>query len=1711
MVVHLVHYAPSRSSSYHFNTTPTATNEERHRRKRGGEINRFSEQEIKRWSKARVRAWLGRRTNPDQYYYRFPDLGVRQRMGKWSKDEYEVFLKRHHEFKLKGWWVGSRWGIFSATPGLEHRVGYQCSNLYRRLVKENILHDPSYGLDSTGKFGLIGGIPDGASDVPPEMHVLNTEVWNAQSAALEQKVDRWVRLYHPGEAPIGFVRFMRHRNATRRNGRGSRCPPTNLPPFLHHFSSTAEKSPDIEEGWQTPSPTGPQRKSTTTTTKSPNTKRSPTRQLTPTSTASTTPKRNSPSRPPFAQINFSTEEAPYQLQRDLDCLPSYPLNLQCLTTPVFNRADSNPTVFFGKYPVSSAMDFILQGDFQPYFTALQQRLAILYSSELKGSSGEDETEILSFLWFLLGSIRSSFTKEIELDSRISCFERLAVCLNHLFESLGTLQPEWYHDNHNTWMHQSFKIVSFCKSAVLECYFWICRSCAKEEVRAHLSSVDHEQEIRLFQDAMNMLKGHALSLMEELLKLVGDCPTLMALPSFCSGTDGSRLEPNTVVLGLWRKVMHIFDDFPHQAAGSEKQVKDFWATFNDTILGLTSLPSFQENAEEKPDEVTSRSSEGTKPLVLNEFRWEMLFRLIPLHLFDEEGKFKQQSSTSSNQSQWLFNYDWATTKNWLLVEALIERSPLGLRADGDELNFQATKMMTTSLKWDISRLKGAILMRCIELAEFWGTNEHLVALLWQYFRVHYQPMNQEDSFSELVVQHVLECPVSVAYKFYPIGQYSSEFELFLKLLLTELKKTGCPKRIHRVRKRLLEGLSTPITNPTTLQHVLALELVFARFMNHEYKLAQLPHAIQLYSSGSNTECQRIVTRALFIAALMLLQTSQDIKNWAERYLLEPFETVCKDYVDLQMRLKSLNRENKGIPSHLEDELQKTESLLYKLLHHMEMMFRLRHSRDSLCSDYVLISPSLKHLVQHLDLLSESIAIRLLDMIHYSMQLKNEQSSPDLSTTQPPIITSSSTVDNGSEEDDPFSFMDGIAFEDLDRMVEEHRSKQQNYPIANQIYAHLFDPLISAITRRLPVHILERSVTCLASMAPLLVHFKFCQWSHLKALYSNSFMVRSNADVSQRSIPIWFWLHILRAQHAESLCIKPCIKEFILEHKFFLLNIWLLSTIERSHYEPPLNKQLQNTPTIPYFQNMHGVKKVTYIVKHVMECLSEEWQQANKACGETPTSVAAVKQQFMEVTSQVHLVIHRSVADRLEQKEEPQLQRFIALMYSIIGNLFVYLPELLYTKGNANHNTLAALLNGYFFGPFHSAAPVGGMALPLRERNTMLLRQQHVGRSFGRYRGSSPQSVFSQARSQEDISLLNAQRQLLTNLYQNAVWGFVQAIPVCLAHFDLHGDGYMSRSLAQFFACFYEGLYQQFALHFDYKELDGLDITKRPSVPARLDELVKGMLIRGDRTQRKGLGSLRRFVMGTVVPMFLRIPLDKNLDGHGTQAVFAALQSPLFVIFTIRFVERLECLSLSSESTPAKTDEVQNDDVVLATTWHGWHHLFLDFLPIMLPLLEVFTFTSSSFDRAPVHLMKSEAYHLAALLFRTLGEADAKELQQQQEGCIGMDGKTNAHWQILQHFACCLLLHIVRDVYLLWKGEQFFQNCQSLESLRMRLDDEKEQLARLLSSSCSPGCSSFAQQYADIRKGIQGDANQRQLSLSSPLFGPHSYYQYTQPVC
>jgi hypothetical protein len=86
--------------------------------------------------------------NPNAFFYRNRPPSDPQRFGSFTREEEELFLQRMSYFRNILHTEEGLWGLF-AVP-IRGRVGYQCSNFYRQLIKEHKLVDDRYELLPNG-------------------------------------------------------------------------------------------------------------------------------------------------------------------------------------------------------------------------------------------------------------------------------------------------------------------------------------------------------------------------------------------------------------------------------------------------------------------------------------------------------------------------------------------------------------------------------------------------------------------------------------------------------------------------------------------------------------------------------------------------------------------------------------------------------------------------------------------------------------------------------------------------------------------------------------------------------------------------------------------------------------------------------------------------------------------------------------------------------------------------------------------------------------------------------------------------------------------------------------------------------------------------------------------------------------------------------------------------------------------------------------------------------------------------------------------------------------------------------------------------------------------------------------------------------------------------------------------------------------------------
>eukprot|EP01135_Chromosphaera_perkinsii_P000418 Nk52_evm65s78 gene=Nk52_evmTU65s78 len=84
------------------------------------------------------------RKNPNCYFYRNLEPGIKQEMGLWSEEEHNLFLET-----VKKFGCGNKWGLFSSY--IPNRVGYQCSAYYRHvIIREGLVMDPNFKMTPEG-------------------------------------------------------------------------------------------------------------------------------------------------------------------------------------------------------------------------------------------------------------------------------------------------------------------------------------------------------------------------------------------------------------------------------------------------------------------------------------------------------------------------------------------------------------------------------------------------------------------------------------------------------------------------------------------------------------------------------------------------------------------------------------------------------------------------------------------------------------------------------------------------------------------------------------------------------------------------------------------------------------------------------------------------------------------------------------------------------------------------------------------------------------------------------------------------------------------------------------------------------------------------------------------------------------------------------------------------------------------------------------------------------------------------------------------------------------------------------------------------------------------------------------------------------------------------------------------------------------------------
>lgn len=145
------------------------------------ELKKYVPQEVwNMWSPIRRDSFANIIKNPNTFFYRNRPPGDPQKTGPFSPQEEEQFRNRLRYFREELEIEDGLWGLF-AVP-IRGRLGYQCSNFYRLLIKDGKLHDDRYQLED-GKLVFKQG---SKKPVPPNsMKILEQEAFDFIQSCLK--------------------------------------------------------------------------------------------------------------------------------------------------------------------------------------------------------------------------------------------------------------------------------------------------------------------------------------------------------------------------------------------------------------------------------------------------------------------------------------------------------------------------------------------------------------------------------------------------------------------------------------------------------------------------------------------------------------------------------------------------------------------------------------------------------------------------------------------------------------------------------------------------------------------------------------------------------------------------------------------------------------------------------------------------------------------------------------------------------------------------------------------------------------------------------------------------------------------------------------------------------------------------------------------------------------------------------------------------------------------------------------------------------------------------------------------------------------------------------------------------------------------------------------------------------------------------------------
>ena len=157
------------------------------------ELRKYVSQEVwNMWSPIRRQTLQSIIKNPNTFFYRNRPPGDPQKTGPFTPEEEEQFRDRLRYFREELEIEDGLWGLFSVP--IRGRLGYQCSNFYRLLIKDGKLTDDKYQLED-GKLVFKHG---NKKPIPPNsIKILEQEAFAFIEECLKTEGDGTPQMEKP--------------------------------------------------------------------------------------------------------------------------------------------------------------------------------------------------------------------------------------------------------------------------------------------------------------------------------------------------------------------------------------------------------------------------------------------------------------------------------------------------------------------------------------------------------------------------------------------------------------------------------------------------------------------------------------------------------------------------------------------------------------------------------------------------------------------------------------------------------------------------------------------------------------------------------------------------------------------------------------------------------------------------------------------------------------------------------------------------------------------------------------------------------------------------------------------------------------------------------------------------------------------------------------------------------------------------------------------------------------------------------------------------------------------------------------------------------------------------------------------------------------------------------------------------------------------------